>query len=344
MSARVLDDRRYPPTQFAQFVVDRARCDACRKCVETCPGQLLEMRDKLPVNKHDEGRGALGCIGCKNCLAVCPHGAIDVRGQYRVEGGYFETRLREPALPNPLGAEEPPAFEELAGQLTEVERVIYTRRSNRLFTKKPVPEELLRRVLEAARFAPSQGNCQPWSFIVITDRDLLDRIAKACEARIRPLARLYLGNGGGRARETLKTLAVNALARLSPNNFDQRLAHGINTVVSNERYDLFLHAPALVIVLGDGRGIGEPVIDCALAAHNLVLTAHSLGLGTCYVGFTKMVNTLPALKRDLGIRWPDKVMTSVALGYPRTRIDRAVARERPRVTWFPADRSGPRED
>jgi hypothetical protein len=57
-----------------------------------------------------------------------------------------------------------------------------------------------------------------------------------------------------------------------------------------------------------------------------------------------MVNTLPDLKRDLGIRWPYKIVTSIVLGYPRSQIDRAVARERPRVTWFPADRSGPREE
>jgi len=344
MSAPALADRRYPPTTFAEFAVDPAGCDACRKCVLTCPGQLLEMKDRLPVDKHASGQSALGCIGCKNCVAVCPKGAIEVRGQYRVEGGYYETCLHEPAMPSPLGAEEARPFEEIAPELTEVERVVYTRRSNRLFKKTPVPEALLRRVLEAGRFAPSQGNCQPWSFVVITDRDLLDRIATACEARVRPLARLYLGNGGGRARETLKTLAVNAFARLSPNNFDQRLPHGIDAIVSNERYDLFLHAPALVIVAGDQRGIGDPVIDCALAAHNMVLTAHALGLGSCYVGFTKMVNTLPDLKRDLGIRWPYKIVTSIVLGYPRSQIDRAVARERPRVTWFPADRSGPREE
>ncbi len=339
---RLLDDRRYPPTTFARFVVDPARCDGCRRCAQTCPGQLLEMRDKLPVSKFDEGRSAIGCIGCKNCFSVCPRDAIEIRGYYRVEGGYYRTELSPPAAPNPLGAEEPPPFEALAPQLTEVERVIYTRRSNRLFKKKQVPEELIRRVLEAARFAPSQGNCQPWSFIVITDRDLLDRIAQGCERRVRPVSKLYLRDRGGKRRELAKTVAVNLFSRLTPNNFDQRLAHGINAVVSNEQYDIFLHAPALILVLGDVRGIGDPIIDCALAAHNMVLTAHALGLGTCYVGFVKMINTLPEVKRELGIRSPYKVMTSIVLGYPKAPTDRAVARERPPVTWFPGDRSGPR--
>lgn len=338
-----LDDRRYPPTRFARFVVDGEKCNACQKCVDTCPGQLLEMVGELPVNKHDTGKSALGCIGCKNCYAVCPEGAIDVRGYYQVEHGFYQTQLRSPTLPNPFGEAESPAFEELEPRLTPVEKVIYTRRSNRLYKKKKVPEELLRRVVEAGRFAPSQGNSQPWSFIVLSDRDLIDRIGAECAKRVAPVSKLYLGNGD-KKKNLLKTLAVNALARLTPNNFDQRLAHGIDTVVHGEKWDMFLHAPSLILVLGDKRSIGDPLIDAVLAAHNMVLAAHSLGLGTCYVGFVKMLNTLPELKHELGIAWPYKVMTSIALGYPRTRTDKAVARERPKVTWFPADRSGPREE
>ncbi len=343
MKQTLLDDRRYPPTRFARFVVDANKCNACRKCVDTCPGQLLEMKSDLPVNKHDTGESALGCIGCKNCFAVCPEDAIEIRGYYQVERGFFETTLGPPTLPNPFAEPASPPFEALEPKLTPVERVIYTRRSNRLYKKKKVPEDVLRRVVEAGRFAPSQGNSQPWSFIVISDRDLIDRIGEECGKRVAPVSKLYVAKNGKR-NELLKTLAVNALARLSPNNFDQRLAHGIDTVTENEQWDMFLHAPSLIVVLGDKRSIGDPLIDCMLAAHNMVLTAHSLGLGTCYVGFVKMLNTLPELKRDLGIQWPYKVMTSIALGYPRTRTDKAVARERPKVTWFPADRSGPREE
>lgn len=334
-----LDNRHYPPTRFARFVLDPERCDGCLKCVQTCPGQLLELRDKLPVNRHETGESALGCIGCKNCYSVCPNDAIAIRDYYRVEDGFYRTTLGPPAPPNPFAEADAPKFEDIEDQLTAVERTIYTRRSNRLFKKKKVPEALLRRVVEAGRFAPSQGNCQPWSFVVIADRDLLDRIGAACAARAKPVSKLYLEKNGD---SRLKTLAVNLLSRLTPNNFDQRLAHGIDTIASSQSWDVFLHAPALVIVLGDRRGIGDPLIDCSLAAHNMVLAAHSIGLGTCYVGFVKMLNTYPDLRKELGIEWPYKVMTSVAIGYPRTRIDRAVARERPRVTWFPADRSGPR--
>lgn len=337
-----VDDRHYPPTRFARFTVDAERCDGCELCLATCPGQLLSMEGPLPVNRHDAGESALGCIGCRNCTAVCPHDAIEIRGQYRVEEGFYRTRLGAPEPPNPFRAPEAPPYEELARELTDVERTIYERRSNRVFSGRAVPDPLLERVLEAGRFAPSQGNCQPWAFLVITDRQLITRMSEACAARCRPLADLYVRRGPGRGSR-LRRAAVNALSRLSPNHLDQRLAHGIDAIVSTDGYDLFLHAPAVIVVLGDRRGISEPVVDCMLAAHNMVLAAHSLGLGTCYVGFAKMLDWAPELKAELGIEHPWRVMTSIAIGWPKRRIDRAVARERPPVRWFrPREEGGRR--
>jgi len=55
---------------------------------------------------------------------------------------------------------------------------ILSRRSIRKYTTKPVPDQLVKEVLEAAMSAPSAGNEQPWHFIVITDRQILDEIPK----------------------------------------------------------------------------------------------------------------------------------------------------------------------
>jgi nitroreductase len=55
---------------------------------------------------------------------------------------------------------------------------IHTRRSIRKYQDKPVPEELLRRVLAAGMAAPSARNAQPWQFVVIDDRQLLAEIPR----------------------------------------------------------------------------------------------------------------------------------------------------------------------
>ena len=53
---------------------------------------------------------------------------------------------------------------------------ILTRRSIRHYTAQPVAEELITGFLKAAMAAPSAGNEQPWEFVVLTDRTILDRI------------------------------------------------------------------------------------------------------------------------------------------------------------------------
>lgn len=54
--------------------------------------------------------------------------------------------------------------------------IIFKRRSIRSYESRPVEPELLKTLLRAAMSAPSAGNEQPWQFVVITQRELLDRI------------------------------------------------------------------------------------------------------------------------------------------------------------------------
>jgi nitroreductase len=54
---------------------------------------------------------------------------------------------------------------------------ILTRRSIRKYTPKPVPEGLVKNVLEAAMCAPSAGNERPWEFIVVRDKNTLEELA-----------------------------------------------------------------------------------------------------------------------------------------------------------------------
>ena len=55
---------------------------------------------------------------------------------------------------------------------------ILTRRSIRKFKPMPVDLDLVKRILDVARYAPSAGNRQPWIFVVVTDKEVKDRLAK----------------------------------------------------------------------------------------------------------------------------------------------------------------------
>jgi len=58
--------------------------------------------------------------------------------------------------------------------------VIRTRRSIRSYKSDPIPDEVLMRVLEAARIAPSGSNRQPWKFIIVKSEELKKKVAAAC--------------------------------------------------------------------------------------------------------------------------------------------------------------------
>lgn len=60
----------------------------------------------------------------------------------------------------------------------DIQEIILTRRSIRDFTEKPVSEKTIKRLLEAAMYAPSARNYQPWHFIVTKDRERLDRLSE----------------------------------------------------------------------------------------------------------------------------------------------------------------------
>jgi nitroreductase len=60
----------------------------------------------------------------------------------------------------------------------ELFEAIHTRRSVRVYSPDPVPREVLEEVVAAAMQAPSAGNQQPWHFVIITDKEMLERASK----------------------------------------------------------------------------------------------------------------------------------------------------------------------
>jgi len=330
MNLSFLGKAHYPPAEFPRFSVDPDKCTRCGRCVKTCPTHVLVLpEDGPPVVQGYKGLTD-PCLGCANCMAVCKEGAALMEGNYRVSAGRYRTLFQgrvEP--PNPFGEPEPPRFEDLEGRITETERVMLTRRSVRLFKKKEVPEEMIHRCLEAGRFAPSSGNGMCWEFVVITDRDLMRRIEQSCLKSIRMATNLYL-----KPKSLIARAAWNLLSLRRAGDMDVRVISGMETVARRDQ--LFFNAPALIVVLHDQRGIGQPVLDAGICAQNIVIAAHAMGLGTCYVGFITALNQMPDRKvmKEIGAVWPMRICTSIAVGWPKGEIDRPAPRARPKVTWI----------
>lgn len=333
-------------TTFSKILVDDEKCNGCGRCIETCPIQLLMLNSDNKCRSNDR-YDAFRCITCQNCTAVCSAEAIQISGAYRVHTGFWKNDdlFGNPmAYPDPLGTGALTDVEKTADKLTETEKVIYNRRSIRLYKKKQVPKELINRIIEAGRFAPSAGNNQPWKFIVIQNRELIDEINARCKKALRVHTRLTLPKawldkkipGDKDARFSWwQKLILPLLVKLRPGDTDQRVRGGVNTVTSDPEYHIFFHAPTLILQLADRRAIGGVDYDSGICLQNMVLAAHSLGLGTCYIGLIDGLKLHPKFRQEvLGVVEPFEIVMALCVGYPSGKIDKVVRREHPRVIWF----------
>ncbi|UCD84324.1 MAG: nitroreductase family protein [Deltaproteobacteria bacterium] len=329
-----------PEGQTCTPVVDPEKCSGCGLCYEICAfGSYLWEYDRPKPEYAMElgGKMQCTCVGCRACIAVCPQDAITIKGSMVFTAGKYRSVYpeREISYPTPLGPGKD--YESIFQDLTEVERVIYRRRSNRIFKKDKPPREMIHRLLETARFAPTAGNCQPVRFIVIDDRKLIDELRDGISPNLKMLTKLH------RKRGLLGRFLIWLYGLSKPGTVDIRPVYALKAFLldTEKKLDLFQHAPVLILVLGDTRGVGKYQLDCGIASQNIVLTAHSLGLGTCYIGFIEALNMNARLKKKLGIEYPYSVVTSIALGYPRAKQDAVVEREITPVQWLgEADKEG----
>lgn len=213
-----------------------------------------------------------------------------------------------------------------------VEKVIFERRSIRVFKKKEVPDSLIRRILEAGRFAPSAGNCQPWKFVVIKDPQVIEQMERDT-IRITRLLMWFIDYERGPVRRILLGTPVRLLARLVPNmlhpipfNLLQRIASGSVPVYHN--------APVIILLLVDKRGVGTPSLDAGICGQNMVLAAHSLGLGTCWIGMITLLMKMKKWRKRFDVTYPYTLDDCLILGWPRGDYDGEIDREVQLVEWI----------
>jgi nitroreductase len=150
------------------------------------------------------------------------------------------------------------------------------RTSIRRFKQAPVPDEDIRKILDAGRLAPSANNTQPWSFLVIKDRAVLAAMAVAVRQQI---------------------------DRMIPYAEDDKQAQRL-AAYKGTYYTFFENAPAVIAVFLEGYDAGTEKIlakmgypaedikrlrpapglqSVAAAVEHMLLAAHALGYGSCWM-------------------------------------------------------------
>ena len=126
--------------------------------------------------------------------------------------------------------------------------LIKSRQSDRKYSDKPVEKEKLDRIIEAGRMAPSANNSQPWRFIVITESELLGKVAEAASEKI---------------------LGMNIFVAQAP----------VLIMVIREKPDFSTK------VAGKIKKRDYSLIDIGIASENMCLQARAEGIGSCMIGW-----------------------------------------------------------
>ena len=164
--------------------------------------------------------------------------------------------------------------------------LLVKRRSIRKYIDKPVSINVLKDIINDSLLAPSAGNDQPWKYIIVNNKALLQRISDECKK--------------------------NILTRIENNPNDY--ASKYSSMLKNESFNIFYNAQSLIMVLG-ANNVKNVQLDCTLAASYLMMSATSKGLGTCWINFAKEISDAD-IKTELGFPENHTIVAPIIIGYP----------------------------
>lgn len=293
-------------------LIDQELCTGCGLCVAVCPEETISLRDKKAYVSGTES------LNCGHCQAACPTGAVTVKGLDPSLSTFHSFQLKEDWLPH--GKTD-------TGDLVNL---MLSRRSCRNYKSDPVPREILEDLVKIGITAPSGSNCQKWTFTILPDRSAVDALGKRTAQFFHKLNRMAEKKW---LRQAMKLAGKSELE-------DYYQAYYASVQEGLEKYDreeedlLFHGAPAAIIV-GSQMDASCPAEDALLATQNILLGAHSLGLGTCLIGFV-----IAAMKEDKGILrflgYPrnERPYAVIAVGYPAETYQRIAGRKQALIRYF----------
>jgi len=163
----------------------------------------------------------------------------------------------------------------------EVLEAIKTRRSVRHYKSEPIAEEKINIVLEAARWAPSWTNTQCWRFIVVRDAEIKKRLSETL---------LYYRPGENPSSSAVRNapVLIAACGELKKSGYYKKIPNALT-----DKGDWYM-------------------FDVALATQNMILAAHSIGLGAVTVGLFDA----PKAAQILGLPANIAMVLLLPLGYP----------------------------
>ncbi len=287
-------------------IIDQEICTGCGLCVKVCPSDTISMVGGKAAVTGTES------LNCGHCQEVCPVDAIRVTTLEQLEFVNF--------------AADNSWLKPGTSDTAQLVRLMGSRRSCRNFKDKPVERSLLEDLVKIGTTAPSGSNWQEWTFTILPERKDVEAFGDQVMGFYKKLNKMA---NNAPLRNLLKLIGQPALSTYYE-AYAEKTAEAIAGWTSREHDSLFHGAPAAIAV-GASANSACPAEDALLATQNILLGAHSLGLGTCLIGFAveamkrdkKIINSLGAANGEncyavIAIGWPDEQYQQVAYREPIT--------------------------
>lgn len=285
-----------------EITFDETKCNGCGLCVEVCKDfnfQIINKKVELTSNP------LFGCVACGHCMAICPTGAIEITGRELSSDDLFE-------LPSKKGT----------ANYDQLLNLLKSRRSIREFKAKPVGNEILQKIIDAAATAPMGI---PPSDVHLMILDSPEKVRQFSEDFCNFLVSLkWLVSGWfltlmrpfwGKTNDQMMREFVKPIIKVYTESMTQRI-------------DLVTYDAPLAIYF-----YGSPYTDPAdslIAATYAMIAGESLGLGSCMIGgihpFIQYGRKAKDLREKYGIKFKSREGLFVIFGHPKVKYSKGIRR------------------
>jgi ferredoxin len=291
------------------IVINMETCNVCGLCGEVCPNKIIIKEDATRMAFRLDRINL--CVKCGQCMAVCPKGSVNVNGL-----SYTENFIELPEGKN---------YE------TAFMNMIATRRAIRNFEDKPVPGELLEKIVEAIAYAPPSFPPIKTEIIVVKDRDV---IRAALPYMIGMYEFLVKAMANPMMRFLLKMRIGNEKYHTLINHVIPIMKVKLSSMKAGEEDPITRNAPAMIIFHAN-KSTDNYKTDIHLALSYGFLAAHAIGLGGSAIDLIPpAIERNKELRKIFSIPKNNVVVAALIIGFPKYRYKRVIKRKLKAVTWI----------
>jgi nitroreductase/NAD-dependent dihydropyrimidine dehydrogenase PreA subunit len=301
-----------PSMEENKIEIDRDLCNGCGLCVTVCPTGTMSLREDKATASGEES------IFCGHCEAVCPQEAIRIHEIDKEMSQYKTFTTEKQWLP-------PGKY-----NTSLLVQLMASRRSCRNFTDQPVERALLEDLMKIGITAPSGTNSQSWTFTILPQKKAVQPFAERVASFFERL--------NTTAEKTLLRMFLKLIGKGELDAYYQGYYRKVKEAIDEwhgSGKDPLFHGSTAAILVGSKPGASCPAEDALLATQNILLAAHSMGLGSCLIGYAvAAMKRDPSIQRSIGIPAEEEIHAVIALGYPDEVYQRITGRKKVTPRYF----------